>query len=183
MEQSVKNHKGYVTKESRDYYVNLCKSLKHSSTTKIFNSNEALLPSSISNQVCRNRKPLLNALDFWLKSKHSWALCFQHSVYQIPQSSLAEAAQASMKADSGKNLSLVDAVINSTADSLRHEANICNRQAGQRAQGRGPTGVELGKREEMPQVRRAMNFTECCEVNLPNISDSENISSIFDETR
>ena len=54
MEQSVKNHKEYVTKESRVYYANLCNSLKHSSTTEIFNSNEALLPSLISNQVCRN---------------------------------------------------------------------------------------------------------------------------------
>ena len=51
------------------------------------------------------------------------------------------------------------------------------------AQGRGPTGVELGEREKMQQVRRAMNFTESCEVNLSDISDSENISSIFDETR
>ena len=87
-----------------------------------------------------------------------------------------------MKADSGKNLSLVDAVINSTVDSLRHEANICNRQAGERAQGRGPTGVELEGREKMRQVRRAMNFTEGCKVNLSDISDSENISSILDET-
>ena len=52
-----------------------------------------------------------------------------------------------MRADSGKNLSLIDAVINSTVDSLRHEANICNRQADKRAQGRGPTGVELRERE------------------------------------
>ena len=88
-----------------------------------------------------------------------------------------------MKADSRKNLSLVDAVINSTVNSLRHEANICNRQAGERTQGRGPTGVELGKRVEMPQARRAMNFTEGCEVNPSNISDGENISLIFDETR
>ena len=149
MEQSVKNHKKYVTKESREFYANLCNGLKDSSTTEIFNSNEALLRSLISNQVPGNRKPLLNALDFWLKSKHRWALCFGHSVHQIPRSSLAEAAQASMKADSGKNLSLVDAVINSTVDSLRHEANICNRQAGERAQGRGPTGVELWEREKL----------------------------------
>ena len=74
-----------------------------------------------------------------------------------------------MKADSGKNLSLVDVVINSTVDSLRHEANICNCQASERAQGRGPTGVELAEREEMQQVRRAMNFTEGCEVNLSDI--------------
>ena len=54
-----------------------------------------------------------------------------------------------MKADSGKNMSLVDAVINPTVDSLRHEANICNLQAGERAQGRGPTGVELWEREKL----------------------------------
>ena len=87
-----------------------------------------------------------------------------------------------MKANFGKNLSLIDAVINSTVDSLRHEANIYNRQAGERTQGRGPTGVELAEREKMRQVRRAMSFTESCEINLSDISDRENISSIFDET-
>ena len=88
-----------------------------------------------------------------------------------------------MNADSGKNLTLVDAVINCTLDSLRHEANIWNRQAGERPEGRRPTGFELGEREEMPQVRRAMNFTEGCKANLSNISDSEIISSIFDKAR
>ena len=34
----------------------------------------------------------------------------------------------------------------------------------------------------MRQVRRAMNFTEGCKVNLSDISDSENISSILDKT-
>ena len=84
-----------------------------------------------------------------MKSNLRWALCFRHSVHQIPRSSLAEAVQASMKANFGKNLSLVDAVINSTVYSQRHEANIYNRQAGKRAQVRGPTGVELGEREKM----------------------------------
>ena len=84
MEQSVKNHKKYVTKESREFYANLCNGLRDSSTTEIFNSNEALLRSSISNQVPENRKPLLNVLGFWLKSTHRWALCFRHSVHQIP---------------------------------------------------------------------------------------------------
>ena len=79
---------------------------------------------------------MLNALDFWLKSNHRWAL-------------FIEAVQASMKANFGKNLSLVDAVINSTVYSQRHEANIYKRQAGKRAQVRGPTGVELGEREKM----------------------------------
>ena len=76
MEQSVKNQKKYVTKESREFYANLCNGLKDSSTTEIFNSNEALLRSLISNQVPGNRKPLLNALDFWLKSQYRWALSF-----------------------------------------------------------------------------------------------------------
>ena len=88
-----------------------------------------------------------------------------------------------MKANFGKNLSLIDAVINFTVDSLRHEANIYNRQAGERTQGRGPTGVELAEREKMRQVRRAINFTEGCEVNLSDISYRENMSSVFDETR
>ena len=157
--------------------------MKESSTTEIFNANEALLRSLISNQVLEIQKPLLNALDFWLKSKHHWPLYFRHSVHHILRSSLADAVKASMKADSGKNLSLVDLIINFTVDSLHNEANICNRQAGERMQGRGPTGVELGERKKMRQVRRAMNFTESCEVNLSGISDSENISSIFDETQ
>ena len=66
MEQIVKNHKKYVIKERREFYSNLCNSLKDWTTTKIFNSNEALLRSLISNQVPGNRKPFLNALDFLL---------------------------------------------------------------------------------------------------------------------
>ena len=44
-------------------------------------------------------------------------------------------------------------------NSLRPEANICNGKTGEGTQGRGPTRVELGEREKMWQVRRAMNFT------------------------
>ena len=86
-----------------------------------------------------------------------------------------------MKANSGKNSSLVDAIINSTVDSLRHEANIFNLQAGEHAQERGPTRFEFGEREEMQKMRRAMNFTEGCKVNVSDVSDSGNISSIFDK--
>ena len=145
MEKGLKNHKKCVTKEIREFYANLCNSLKDSLTNAIFNSNEALLRSLISNQVPGNRKPFLNALHFWLKNKQNWILCFRHSIHQTLQLSLTEAVQALLKADSGKNLSLVDVVINSTVDSLREEVNICNRQAGERAQAKGPTGAELGE--------------------------------------
>ena len=54
MEQIVKNHKKYIMKVRRELYTNLCNSLKDSTTTKIFNSNEALSRSLISNQVHGN---------------------------------------------------------------------------------------------------------------------------------
>lgn len=54
MGQIVKNHKKYIMKVRRELYTNLCNSLKDSTTTKMFNSNEALSRSLISNQVPGN---------------------------------------------------------------------------------------------------------------------------------
>ena len=83
----------------------------------------------MSNQVLGNQNPLLNVLNFWLKSKHRWSTYLEHSLHQISRSSPAEAAQSSMKTDSGKNLSLLNVVINSAVDSPYHQANTPNHEA------------------------------------------------------
>ena len=130
LDQSVKNHKKYLNKESREFYGELCTSLKTSNTVEMFDTNRKLLESLISKQIPGDQKPLNDALKFWLRCKHRWALCYRSTVHNVPRSSLAEAAQAAMKVDDGKNLSLVDTVIAATIDSIRLKAKFVNRERG-----------------------------------------------------
>ena len=57
-------------------------------------------------------------------------MCYRNTVHNVPRSSLAEDAQAAMKADGGKNLSLVDTVIAATIVSVRLKAKFVNRARG-----------------------------------------------------
>ena len=96
----------------------------------MFDTNRKLLESLISKQIPGNQKPSSDTLKFWLRCKHRWTLCYRSTVHNVPRSSLAEAAQAAMKADGGKNLSLVDTVIAATIDSIRLKAKFVNRERG-----------------------------------------------------
>ena len=107
-----------------------CVSLKTSNTVEMFDTNRKLLESLISKKIPGNHKPLNDALKFWLRRKHSWALCYRSTVHNVPRSSLAEAAQAAMKADGGKNLSLDDTVIAATIYSIHLKAKFINRERG-----------------------------------------------------
>ena len=97
----------------------MCTNLKTSNCVEMFETNRKLLESLMSKQIPGNQKPLKDALKFWLSCKHRWALCYRSSVHNVPLSRLAEAAQAAMKADGRKNLSLVYTVIAATIDSIR----------------------------------------------------------------
>ena len=127
VDHSVKIHKKYLNKESRDFYGELCAGLKTSDTVEMFDTNRKLLESLISKQIAGNQKLLNDSLKFWLRWNYRWALCHRSTVHNIPRSSLAEAVQAAMKADGGKNLSLVDAVIAGTIESIRLKANFFSR--------------------------------------------------------
>ena len=58
-------------------------------------------------------------MKFWDSIKSRWATSYWVGLHNIPKSSLAEAAQASMKAASEKNISLVDATYPHITDSAR----------------------------------------------------------------
>ena len=92
---------------------------KSYNTVEMFGTNRKLLESLISKQIPGIQKSLDDPLQFWLCCKHKWALCYRSTVQKVPPSSLAEAAQAAMTADTGENLSLVDTVVAATIDSIR----------------------------------------------------------------
>ena len=118
-DHSAKNHKKYQNKQSREFYAELCTSLKTSNTVEMFDTNRKLLESLISKQIPGIQKSLDDPLKFWLCCKHRWALCYRSIVPKVPPSSLAEAAQAAVTAYAGENLSLVYTVIAATIDSIR----------------------------------------------------------------
>ena len=94
----------------------------------MFDTNRKLPESIISKQVPGNQKPLNDALNFWLSCKHRWTLCYRSTIHNVPRSSLAGAAQAAMKADGGKNLSLIDTAIADTIGLIRLKAKFVNRE-------------------------------------------------------
>ena len=74
------------------------------------------------------------------------------------ESNLAEVAHASLTACGEKNLSLVDTAIADITDSVRLQAKWENRMSGEKATGRGPSGLDLIDRNEKRQMNRANTF-------------------------
>ena len=128
LHQSVKNHRKYLNKESCEFYGELCTRLKTSNTVEMFETNRKLLESLTSKQIPVNEKPPNDALKFWLRCTHRWALRYRSTVHNVPLSSLAETAQTTKKAECGKNLLLADTVIAATIDSIRLKAEFVNRE-------------------------------------------------------
>ena len=58
----------------------------------------------------RIRNPLISTFKFWDNLKYRWATAYKSNLHAIPNASLAEAAQASIKASNEKNISLVDSI-------------------------------------------------------------------------
>ena len=85
---------------------------------------------------------------------------YRVGLHNIPKSSLAETAQASMKAASEKNISLVDATYADITDSARLDAKWINRIEGEESRGSGPSQVELDERYEARQINRAKRCIE-----------------------
>ena len=97
-------------------------------------------------------------LRFWENVKYRWVAAFKSNMHQCARSSLAEAAQASMKAGGEKNLSLVDAVYADITASAGFEGIWLNRVQGQSCVGSGPSNIELEGRSERRQVGRALQY-------------------------
>ena len=94
----------------------------------MLDTNRKLLESVISSEIPGNQKPLNNPLKIWLRCKHRWVFCYRSTLSKFPLSSLTEAAQAAMKANGGKNLSLVDTVFAATIYSIRLKAKFIIRE-------------------------------------------------------
>ena len=112
-DQSVVRHKKMVRKENKDSYSSLCHDLKNASTEAEYGRRKTLVELLIKRQDVINQPSLTSALNFWDKAKYRWAFAFRSTTHNIPMSSLAEAARASMKSAGEKNLSLVGALLTS----------------------------------------------------------------------
>ena len=110
IDKNVTERKSHIVKESQEYYCSLFQKLKNAPSINDFEKNLSLLKTLITQQIPGNQNSLREALKFWLKAEHRWAVCYRRSLHGIPLSNLAEAAQASMKVAGGKNLSIIDAV-------------------------------------------------------------------------
>ena len=85
-------------------------------------------------------------------------MAFKTNTQNVSWSSLAEAAQASIKAGAEKNVSLVDAAYCDIVDSVRFEAKWENRVNGKQSVGRGPPSLVLDKKNKLRQIARAKQF-------------------------
>ena len=112
----------------------------------------------INIQLEGDRKPLISTFKFWDNLKYRWATAYKSNLHAIPNASLAEAAQASMKASNEKNISLVDSIYADISDSARLDAKWKNRLLGEHCRGRGPSSLELEDRYELRQIDRANRY-------------------------
>ena len=112
----------------------------------------------INRQLEGDRKPLISTFKFWDNLKYRWDSAYQSNLHVIPTSSLAEAAQASMKASNEKNISIVDSIYADISDLSRLNAKWKNRLLGELCCGRGPSSLELQDRYELRQIDRANRY-------------------------
>ena len=103
----------------------------------------------INRQLEVDRKPLISTFKFWDNIKYRWATEYKSNLHAIPNVSLAEAAQASMKASNEKSTLLVDSIYVDISDSSRLDAKWKNRLLGELCRGRGPSSLELEDRYEL----------------------------------
>ena len=164
LQKSVDKHKKYFNEEDGFNFNILVNALKNSVTEEAYTREKSKLENLILKQSQNCQKSLFDMLRFWDSARYRWASAFKKNLHNCTRSSLAEAAQASMKAGGEKNLSLVDAVYSDISDSARLEAKWLNRIEGERCAGAGPTPLQLESRNERRQVGRANRFvTELAE--------------------
>ena len=102
---SVERHKKLVRKDNRESYQTLCRDLRNAPTEEEYARRKVLLQMLIDNQMETNKGSLYSALKFWDKAKYRWAFAFLNANHNIPMSSMAGAAHASMKSAGETNLS------------------------------------------------------------------------------
>ena len=134
----------------------LCADMKNSVTTESYEICKQRIIKLIGVQEISARKPLFDTLKFWDSIKLRWATCYRVGLHNILKSSLAEAAQASMKAANEKNISLVDVTYVDITDSARLDSKWINRIEGEESRGLGPSQVD--ERYEARQINRAKRY-------------------------
>ena len=156
---NVERHAKYVQDDDRFQYFELTKDMKNATTEWDYGRFKTLIEVLIEKQPNVDaKKKLSTALSWWHCRRPRWALAFKTATLNIPLSSLAEAAHASMKSAGEKNLSLVKAVQADVTDSLRLKARWKNRLLGERSTGSGPTGQELNTRSQIRQLGDAVYY-------------------------
>ena len=160
LDNSIQNHKKYVNKEDQDEYKDLWYEMLRAITRQAYKLAHRGLSLLIERQQAASKKPLSDALRFWHDCRFRWATSFRSSLQGIPLSSLAEPAQAAMKAGCQRNISLVDSVFADIVDAARLEGKWQNRTNGERSQGSGPSAIELNNREECRQMQRSAQFLD-----------------------
>ena len=158
LNRSVEKHKKYVNSSDATLFGILINAMKNSVTEDGYYQEKTRLSNLISKQPESCRKPLTDMINFWDNVKYRWVTAFKFNTHQVSRSSLAEAAQASMKAGGEKNVSLVDAAYYDIGESARFEAKWQNRMNGESSVGRGPSSLTLADRNERRQVGRANQF-------------------------
>ena len=146
IDKSIKKHVKVVADVDKKSYEMLIISMKNATTKESYEGYKNSLKDLIERQNENVKKSLNDTLTFWDNINWRWATAFKSNLHNVHRSSLAEAAQASMKAANEKNVSLVDATYNDITDSARLDAKWKNRQCGERATGTGPTFSDLQER-------------------------------------
>ena len=113
-----------MKKEDIQIYMKLTSNLKNCITVEEYQRTKEQYESLINRQLEGDRKPLISTFKFWYNLKCRWATAYKSNLHAIPNPSLAEAAQASMKASNEKNISLVDSIYTGISDSARLDAKM-----------------------------------------------------------
>ena len=108
-EKSIEKHLKLLPTEDQQSYKTLVTSLKNTVIEKAFIRVKAQLELLIKRQSDSSAKSLMEILRFWEKVKSRWAKAYKTNFHNAAGSSLAEAAQALMKAANETSVSLVDA--------------------------------------------------------------------------
>ena len=153
--KSVTRNKVYMKKEDIQIYMKLTSNLKNCVTVEEYQRTKEQYESLINRQLEGDRKPLISTFKFCYNLKYRWATAYKSNLHAIPNASLAEAAQASMKASNEKNISLVDSIYTGISDSARLEAKWKNRLVGEHCCERQPSSLELEDPYQLRQIGRA----------------------------
>ena len=109
LDRSVDKSKKYLNSSDFELFCFLVNSLKNNVMEDGYNREKKKLINLIFKQAEFCQRALTDMLDFCDDVKYRWVVAFKSNTYNFSQSTLAEAAEASIKAGEEKNVSLIDA--------------------------------------------------------------------------